>query len=64
MKKALIGFTLIAAAFVLTALALSGAGECASRYVGKAVWYAPYAALVTGVAILRPRLRARLGGCR
>ena len=54
-KKNIIGVTLIAMTGVLIALACSAAGDPLQRLIGKAVWYLPYATLVSGVGLLRPR---------
>lgn len=45
-KNIIIGLALVAVAAVLSALAATEAGDLAARFVGKAVWYVPYAALI------------------
>lgn len=52
-KKNIIGLALIVSAAALVVLACSSVGDYAARFVGKAVWYLPYAALTGGVAVLR-----------
>ena len=54
-KKNIIGIALIAVAAGLAAFACSDAVAAVERLVGKAVWYLPYAALVSGVSMLRLR---------
>ena len=51
-KNAYIGFALIAAAAAIACLTPTSAGSLAARFVGKAVWYLPYAALVSGFRFL------------
>ena len=52
-KKNIIGIALIASTAVFVGLACSEVGDCVARFVGKAVWYLPYATLVGGVGMLR-----------
>ena len=45
-KNIIIGLAIVAVAAVLSALAATETGDLAARFVGKAVWYVPYAALI------------------
>ncbi len=45
-RNVVIGSALFAAAVTGLVLATGSTGDYAARFVGKAVWYAPYAALV------------------
>ena len=51
-KKNIIGIALIASTAVFVGLACSEVGDCVARFVGKAVWYLPYASLIGGVRFL------------
>lgn len=48
-KNKMIGLGLVASALVLVGFCVSSQGDFLAGYVGKAVWYAPYAVLVAGV---------------
>ena len=50
-KNKLVGFGLIAASLALIGLC-AVSGSVVAPYLGKAIWYLPYAALVAGVARL------------
>ena len=54
-KTKLIGVALVASSLMLGACCAATEGGVAEDYVGKAIWYLPYAALVTG---LRKLVRA------
>ena len=54
-KQSVVGFAFIALACALVAFACSSLGESVGSFVGKAVWYLPYAALVIGVRLLAVR---------
>ena len=58
-KKNIIGIALIASTAAFACLACSSAGDYVARFVGKAVWYLPYASLVGGVGMLRAPRRVR-----
>ena len=48
-KNKMIGLGLVASALVLIGLCASSQGDVLAGYVGKAMWYLPYAVLVSGV---------------
>lgn len=57
-KNKMIGLALVALALVLVGLCASAQGGYVAGYIGKAMWYLPYAVLVVGVRHLaRARVR-------
>lgn len=54
-KNAIIGLMLVIAAGTLACVLASSGGSVAEGLVGKAVWYAPYVALIGGIKVMRAK---------
>ena len=52
-NRNIVGITLALIAVALVCVLASSLGDAAARLVGKAVWYAPYVALVGAVRCLK-----------
>ena len=48
-KNKMIGLCLVASALALVGVCASAQGDILASYVGKAMWYLPYAVLVVGI---------------
>ena len=51
-KNKLIGLAFVAVSVALVGVISTSVGDAAARFVGKAVWYLPYAALIGGIRFL------------
>ncbi len=52
-RNKMTGLALVASALALVGFCASAPGDLVEGYIGKAVWYLPYAALVVGIRRLR-----------